>query len=115
MSWFRKNDSSSAPPLPASAAAPMAAPAAASGSGARSAAAQAIADNFTMYTDQLNTLSAVCWEKCITKKSQPDLSMGELSCDDRCVIKYLATTTKVADVFQNIMMQGQQPQQPGQQ
>lgn len=37
------------------------------------------------------SINETCWSKCMTKFAQPDLTIGELSCDDRCVLKYLAT------------------------
>lgn len=62
----------------------------------------------------LFSISTVCWEKCVTKKNQPELSIGETACIDRCVLKYLATTTKVAEVFAVHMQQGQAAQAPQQ-
>ena len=66
-----------------------------------------IAENFRQYSKQLNAVTDICWEKCIVKKGQGELTIGELSCNDRCVLKYLATTTKVAETFQQLMQQGQ--------
>lgn len=101
MSWFRKNDEESAPALPSTP------DVISSGGGRPSAAAEMIAENFRQYSKQLNSVTDTCWEKCIVKKGQADLTIGEISCNDRCVLKYLATTTKVAEVFQGLMQQGQ--------
>ena len=62
----------------------------------------------------LLSISTVCWEKCVTKKNQPELSIGETACIDRCVLKHLATSTKVAEVFAVHMQQGQAAQAPPQ-
>lgn len=44
-------------------------------------------------TDIFNRLTQTCWDKCIAqnKFNDTELTVGELACDDRCVIKYLAT------------------------
>ena len=31
----------------------------------------------------------VCYRKCVVKVKEEDLSVGEMSCCDRCVAKYL--------------------------
>jgi len=119
MSWFSKGSSNSsndaAPALPAS----LGSDALNMGpSPDQSAAVQMIRENFKAYTQQLNVVNQLCWEKCMSKKNQSELSIGELSCDDRCVLKFLATTTKVGEVFGSLMsaqaQQQQQQQQPPQ-
>ena len=37
----------------------------------------------------------ICWKKCITKYSEPELAVGESICVDRCVVKYLEMYEKL--------------------
>lgn len=100
MSWFKKEEAAPAlPTLDASLPGQGGA-----GGAPLSPQAALMMETFKEYAQQLNNVSDVCWEKCITKKSQTDLTIGEISCEDRCVLKYLATTTAVADTFQKQMM-----------
>lgn len=107
MSWFSKKED--APALP-----PMVDSSLPSGPPRPSQAAENIAENFRQYSQQLNMISDMCWEKCVVKKAQTELTIGEISCDDRCVLKYLATTTKVAETFQALMQNGAGAPTPGQ-
>jgi hypothetical protein len=105
MSWFRKKEDDASPSLPTAAELSGGM----GGAAGASPAVSAMTENFLTYTTQLNSVTALCWEKCAAKKSAGELTVGEMSCDDRCVLKYLATTTKVAELFQGLMMGGQQP------
>lgn len=65
-----------------------------------------------MYTDLFNKLTAGCFAKCSSKKhKEPDLSLGEMSCADRCVAKYLEAQQKVGAVLQKANEQQMTQQQ----
>ncbi len=38
---------------------------------------------------------AACWAKCVPKPREDQLSIGEMSCIDRCTAKYLETQALV--------------------
>ena len=43
-----------------------------------------------MYTVLFNKLTETCFSKCASRKHKdPDLQLGEMSCVDRCVSKYM--------------------------
>jgi import inner membrane translocase subunit TIM10 len=72
-----------------------------------------------MYTNLFNKLTATCFQKCASRKhKEPDLQLGEMSCLDRCVAKYMDAQEKVGVVLQRAnekqaaqMQQMQQMQQ----
>ena len=54
-----------------------------------------------MYTVLFNKLSSSCFQKCASRKhKEPDLQLGEMSCLDRCVAKYMDAQEKVGVVLQ---------------
>ena len=61
-------------------------------------------------TDMFNRMADLCFKQCIHKFKEPELNVGEMSCIDRCVGKFLATQekagTKIADF--NTQMQAMQ-------
>lgn len=60
--------------------------------GARAAAAAAAA--------AWRRMVDVCQQKCIANYNEPDMNVGELSCVDRCVAKYVAVHYKVGERLQ---------------
>ena len=63
-----------------------------------------------MYTDLFNRMTASCYKKCIPKLNDPDLSVGEMACTDRCVGKYMDAHERVGKVMQKVG-EGMQAQQ----
>lgn len=54
-----------------------------------------------MYTDLFNKIASSCFNKCASRKHrEPDLSLGEMSCTDRCVAKYLESQQRVGEILQ---------------
>jgi import inner membrane translocase subunit TIM10 len=45
-------------------------------------------------------MNQACFKKCIEKFHEEELAIGEMTCIDRCVIKYIQTQSKVAAVLQ---------------
>mmetsp|Transcript_10029 Transcript_10029/g.16468 ORF Transcript_10029/g.16468 Transcript_10029/m.16468 type:complete len:87 (+) Transcript_10029:40-300(+) len=52
-------------------------------------------------TDMYNRMVDTCWKKCIAPKySDSELNTGEVTCVDRCVVKYVETNQKVGTILQ---------------
>mmetsp|Transcript_190 Transcript_190/g.196 ORF Transcript_190/g.196 Transcript_190/m.196 type:complete len:103 (-) Transcript_190:397-705(-) len=66
-----------------------------------------------MYTVLFNNLTMSCFNKCASRKhKEPDLQLGEMSCIDRCVSKYMEAQEKIGVVLQKANeSQAQQMQQ----
>ena len=51
--------------------------------------------------DLFNKIAASCFQKCTSAKHrEPDLSLGEMTCTDRCVSKYLECQERIGSVLQ---------------
>jgi import inner membrane translocase subunit TIM10 len=51
--------------------------------------------------DLFNKIASSCFNKCASRKHrEPDLSLGEMSCTDRCVAKYLESQQRVGEILQ---------------
>lgn len=54
-----------------------------------------------MYTVLFNKLTGSCFKKCASRKhKEEDLQLGEMSCIDRCVSKYMEAQEKLGKVLQ---------------
>mmetsp|Transcript_25044 Transcript_25044/g.41550 ORF Transcript_25044/g.41550 Transcript_25044/m.41550 type:complete len:104 (-) Transcript_25044:312-623(-) len=54
-----------------------------------------------MYTNLFNKIASSCFNKCAsTKHRDQELPLGEMSCTDRCVSKYLEAQERVGQVLQ---------------
>lgn len=54
-----------------------------------------------MYTVLFNKLTSTCFSKCVGRKHRDaDLQLGEISCIDRCVSKYMEAQEKIGIVLQ---------------
>jgi import inner membrane translocase subunit TIM10 len=51
--------------------------------------------------DLFNKIAASCFQKCTSAKHRdPDLTLGEMTCTDRCVSKYLECQERIGSVLQ---------------
>jgi mitochondrial import inner membrane translocase subunit TIM10 len=57
--------------------------------------------NCAFHTDLFNKIAASCFQKCTSAKHrEPDLTLGEMTCTDRCVSKYLECQERIGSVLQ---------------
>lgn len=45
--------------------------------------------------DMFSRMSRICFSKCVSKHKDTDLSVAEMTCVDRCVLKYMEATTNI--------------------
>ena len=65
-----------------------------------------------MYTDLFNKIASSCFQKCASRRHrEADLSLGEMTCADRCVSKYLEGQQLIGVVLQKANEQQAQQQQ----
>lgn len=60
-----------------------------------------------MYSDMFNRMTDICFQKCQMKYNEPDLNVGEMSCIDRCVGKYMEGHMKISEVMAKAQMEMQ--------
>jgi import inner membrane translocase subunit TIM10 len=70
---------------------------------------QAAKTEMELFADLFNKMSDVCFKKCVGRMKESDLSVGEMSCADRCVGKYLGALEIVATCVSRV--DGQMKQQ----
>lgn len=49
----------------------------------------------------LDRMTKMCFKKCVANMNSPELAVGEMSCVDRCVSKYLQAHEAVGQVLYN--------------
>ena len=55
----------------------------------------------SIHKDLFNKIAASCFTKCASRKHKDaEISLGEMSCTDRCVSKYLESQQRVGAVLQ---------------
>ena len=50
-------------------------------------------------TDMFNKMTEQCFRKCVALYKEPELSVGEATCGDRCVHKYMTAHSKVQEIL----------------
>ena len=61
----------------------------------------AFAKNDHFFQDLFNKIAASCFTKCASRRHKDaEISLGEMSCTDRCVSKYLESQQRVGQVLQ---------------
>jgi import inner membrane translocase subunit TIM10 len=63
-------------------------------------------------TDMYNRMLKQCFEKCVEHFHDSELSLGENTCIDRCVMKYGECQVKVGETMAKVTSQ-MNPQQAG--
>jgi import inner membrane translocase subunit TIM10 len=72
------------------------------GTAASSPEAQAAMMDARMTADLFNRIMATCYRKCVPSYREPDLSVGEMSCTDRCVFKFIEGQQVVNEELQKL-------------
>ena len=64
-------------------------------------------------TDMFNKMTDQCFRKCVAMYKEPELSVGEATCVDRCVHKYMTSHAKVQEILGKHAAAVQQQQMMG--
>ena len=73
---------------------------------------QAQQNELEAMTDMFNKMTEQCYRKCVAMYKEAELSVGEATCVDRCVHKYMTSHAKVQEILQKHAAAVAQ-QQPG--
>lgn len=65
----------------------------------------------SLVVDHLHRMTEQCFRKCVAMYKEPELSVGEATCVDRCVHKYMTSHTKVQEILQKHAAAAQAQQQ----
>ncbi len=58
-------------------------------------------------------MATSCFKKCVVTQTDSELSVGEMSCTDRCVGKYMQAQEKVGAVLNEMEKQMKAAEQQG--
>jgi len=64
-------------------------------------------------TDMFNKMTEQCFKKCVAMFKEETLSVGEATCVDRCVNKYMTVHGKIQDILGQQAQQAQASMQAG--
>ena len=62
----------------------------------------------SIFIDYFNKAAEACYNKCVVKMTEPDLSVGEMTCIDRCAWKYFeghANLLQTVQKYEEMMQQ----------
>mmetsp|Transcript_37523 Transcript_37523/g.99279 ORF Transcript_37523/g.99279 Transcript_37523/m.99279 type:complete len:93 (+) Transcript_37523:92-370(+) len=81
------------------------------GEGPQVSQAELVVAEMKGMADCFARMTTACYGKCIPSVKEDKLSVGEMSCVDRCVSKYLDVHAKVGTELQGAMQAGAQQAQ----
>lgn len=55
----------------------------------------------------MDRITRNCFHKCIASYKDKELAVGEMTCTDRCVHKYMQATEKIAEVLKEFEMEAE--------
>lgn len=66
-------------------------------------------------TEMFHKMGDTCFRKCVVRHTDGELAVGEMTCIDRCVGKYLMAQERVGDTLKafEATLQAQAATQPG--
>ena len=56
-------------------------------------------------------MTKTCFTKCVARFNEPDLAIGEMTCTDRCVGKYMQASEKIAETLRRFEEMSKQQQE----
>ncbi|GAB5371903.1 hypothetical protein AAMO2058_001619900 [Amorphochlora amoebiformis] len=72
---------------------------------------QGIKYNLIAMAKLFDSLSKSCFKKCVSRFGQADLLVGEMTCTDRCTLKFMQTSEIVSQELQKAQQQEMKQQQ----